>query len=289
MTDTPDTPDTPDNPDDELTAFFDAPEPVEEPEEAAQDGLEPDPEEVEATEEVDEVEEEAEEEEAEEEDSEPETSIQEAMKEAAEAKKQAVAAFEALQLSQRDLAVLMQGLEEQGVMRLPSPPSQELAMSDPMRFNVAMAQYHTDLQSYQRQQYQVQQVQQQQRRATEAAMQAHLSEQQRTLAAEVPEFANPATAATRTAELLRVGADYGFSEDELSQITDARTVKVLNDAAKYRALAEGKTTERAKAPSRTVKPKARRSEPPQLKRAKQIARLRNPQSEADELAVFFNT
>lgn len=197
--------------------------------------------------------------------------IQAKMQETAAAKKQAEQAFQALQTEQRRVLELAQAIQQQGIVPPPALPSADLAQKDPVAYIRAKAQYDAQLQQYQHQQYSIQSVQEQTRAAEQAAMSANLEVQAAELMQRIPEFANPETAAKAKARLVSVGKEYGFSDSELMGVTDARTVQVLNDAAKWREL-QARTAEAKKTPdaTRTVIPAARRPEPAQLARSKVV-------------------
>ena len=195
--------------------------------------------------------------------------IQAKMQETAAAKKQAEQAFQALQTEQRRVLELAQAIQQQGIVPPPILPPAELAQKDPVAYIRAKAQYDAHLQQYQSQQREIYSVQEQTRAAEQAAMSANLEMQAAELAQRIPEFANPETAAKTKAKLISVGKEYGFSDSELMGVTDARTVQVLNDAAKWRELqASTAAAKKTPAATRTVIPAARRPEPAQLARAK---------------------
>ena len=166
--------------------------------------------------------------------------IQKGMQEAAEQKKQAEAVFNALQQEQARIAQLYQTMQQGGVMQAPQAPSLQMAQDDPIGYITAKAEYDAQKVAFDEQQNQFNQMTQQQTQAQQAAMQAYLQEQKQVLAREIPEFADAEKGKLLMTELRTTGQGYGFSEDELGQIQDARTVKVLHDAMKYRKLQANK-------------------------------------------------
>lgn len=186
--------------------------------------------------------------------------IQKGMQEAAEQKKQAEAVFNALQQEQARIAQLYQTMQQGGVMQAPQAPDLQMAKDDPIGYITAKAEYDAQKVAFDEQQNQFSQMTQQQTQAQQAAMQAYLQEQKQVLAREIPEFADAEKGKLLMSELRSTGQSYGFSEDELGQIQDARTVKVLHDAMKYRKLQANKgAVEKKVQKARPVtKPKAPR-------------------------------
>lgn len=212
--------------------------------------------------------------------------IQKGMQEAATLRKQAEAAYQTLAEQQSKFAQFAQHVQQNGFIKPPQPPSPELASSDPAKYVRDLAQFNAQQQAFQQQQQTIQQTQRQMQAAQQAAMEAHLNEQLQALQSD-PDFANPETAAKTQARLSRAAEAYGYTAEELGGINDARAIKVLNDAAKYRQLqaSKAKAKKSPEAP-RTVKPKARRPEPPQLARGKLIAKAKQSQSPDDWTAAF---
>lgn len=212
--------------------------------------------------------------------------IQKGMQEAATMRKQAEAAYQTLAEQQQKFAQFAQHVQQHGFIQPPKPPSPELAQSDPNKYVQDLARFNAQQQAYQQQQQTIQQTQRQMQAAQQAAMEAHLSEQLQALQSD-PDFATPEAAAKTQAMLSRAADAYGYTAEELGGINDARAIKVLRDAAKYRQLqaSKAKAKKSPEAP-RTVKPKARRPEPPQLARGKLIAKAKQTQSPDDWTAAF---
>lgn len=186
--------------------------------------------------------------------------IQKGMQEAAEQKKQAEAVFNALQQEQARIAQLYQTMQQGGVMQAPQAPSLQMAQDDPIGYITAKAEYDAQKVAFDEQQNQFSQMTQQQTQAQQAAMQVYLQEQKQVLAREIPDFADAEKGKLLMAELRSTGQSYGFSEDELGQIQDARTVKVLHDAMKYRKLQanKGAVDKKVQKARPVTKPKAPR-------------------------------
>lgn len=185
--------------------------------------------------------------------------IQKGMRDVAAQRKQAEESAAALQQQQAQLVQLYQTLQQQGAVSHPGEPPQYDA-NDPLGYLEAKAQYDAKVAAHNAQQNEINALSQQQTEAQRAAMQKHAQEQMQILQRDIPAFANPDTAKTLQQELHRTGASYGFTAEELDGIADARTVKVLHDAMKYRQLQEGKKAVEGKVKKAApkAKPKAGR-------------------------------
>lgn len=201
--------------------------------------------------------------------------IQRGMQEVAEARKQAKEQSEALAQQQAAVIALVQEIQAQGVVSAPQPPDPELVKTDPFGYVEAKARYDQQVVQYQRQQAQFQQLQMQQAQAEQARQQEVLQEQARILKERIPEFADAKKAGELQRKLWTFGKEaYGLSDVELSGITDARVVQALYDAMRYRELRAGTAPVKKTEPPKTVKPAAKRPEPAQLARARELDRAK---------------
>jgi hypothetical protein len=196
--------------------------------------------------------------------------IQKGMQEAAEAKKQATELYQALQTEQAKFMQVVQSIQEQGFKAPPQAPDIGMMDKDPIGYMQAEARYRKEMTEYQTQQYQIQQTAAAQRQMQEKALAEYVSEQSQVLRSRLPEFADPNKAREVTAKIRSTAAEaYGFSDQELGGIVDARHVLVLHDAMKWREL-QAARTQKAPAAPKSIKPMPRRSEPQQIVRKKQI-------------------
>jgi hypothetical protein len=195
---------------------------------------------------------------------------QKGMREAAEARKQATELYEALQAEQSKFMQVVQTIQSQGFKAPPQAPDIAMMDKDPIGYMQAEARYRKDASEYQTQQYQIQQTAAAQRQMQEQALAEFVSEQGKVLQSRIPEFADPNKAREVTAKIRSTASEaYGFSDQELGGIVDARHVLVLHDAMKWREL-QAARTKQAPAASKSIKPVMRRSEPQQIVRKKQI-------------------
>jgi len=216
--------------------------------------------------------------------------IQKGMEEAAQSKKQAEQVYQALQEERQKLATTFQQLQTEGAPQMPQKPSKELRNSDPIAYFEQMESYREGLEQYQQFQQQHQAMAQQQTEAQQRAQQAYLQEQARMLQQEIPEFSDPDKASKMKEQLLRTGVEtYGYSPEEMTQIMDARAVKVLADAMKYRQLqqSKGKAVEKTKNARPVVKPGAKKSDTDgKVTRRKKAAARMKKNGNVDDVASF---
>lgn len=200
--------------------------------------------------------------------------IQKGMQEAAEARKQAWELYQALQTEQAKFLQVVQTIQQQGFKAPPQAPDVELMDKDPIGYMQAEARYRKEVAEFQAQQSQIQHTAAAQRQMQERALAEFVAEQGKILQSRIPEFADPNKAREITGKIRNTAAEaYGFTDQELGGITDARHVQVLYDAMKWREL-QAARTQKAPAAPKNVKPIPRRQEPQQLVRQKQIAKAR---------------
>lgn len=161
--------------------------------------------------------------------------INKRFQEAAEARKQIEQANAALAQQQQQLVQLYQQAQ-QGGLQAPTPPSRELFESDPIGYMEEKLKYDEAKATYDQNLYQMQQMQQRTAQQQQQAHQSYLQEQAEILKQHIPEIADPEKGEKLKGDLMQVGMEYGFTAEEMAQVSDARYVRALNDARKYRAL-----------------------------------------------------
>ena len=189
--------------------------------------------------------------------------IQKGMEEAAQSKKQAEQVYQALQEERQKLAATFQQLQTEGVPQMPSKPSKELMNADPIAYFEQMEAYREGMEQYQQFQQQQQTMTQQQTEAQQRAQQAYLAEQAQLLTQAIPELADPEKGKQMKEQLVQTGVEtYGYTPEEMTQVMDARAVRVLADAMKYRQLqkGKGKAEQKAKGARPVVKPGVKKSD-----------------------------
>lgn len=199
--------------------------------------------------------------------------IQKGMQEAAAAKKEADALAQTLQAERQQFLATLNTLQQQGIMEAPKQPDIALINTDPIGYMQERAKYDLKVQEYQNQQRQLYDQHQRFMAQQEQARQAKIAEEMQKVVAAIPDFAVPEKATVLYQNMVQAASKYGFSAEEVAQAAmgDARYVQLLHDLAKVGQLQAVKETAKKKPePPRNVRPGARRSEPPQLARAKAI-------------------
>ena len=125
---------------------------------------------------------------------------------------------------------------QNGGLQAPTPPTRELFESDPIGYMEEKLKYDEAKAQYDQNVFQAQQMQQHQIQQQAQAHQSYLQEQAEVLKQYIPEIADPEKGEKLKGDLMSVGMEYGFTAEEMSAVSDARYVRALNDARKYRDL-----------------------------------------------------
>ena len=219
--------------------------------------------------------------------------VQKGMQETADMKKEVASVYEALNNERQVIAELYQTIQQGGIATPPEKPSKELFDADPIGYMQKNIAYEEDMGAYNQQMAQLQQVSQQSSVASENAQKAYLQEQMQILQKEIPDFADTKKATILREKLVTTGTNhYGYTTDEISQITDARAIKVLHDAQKYQDIISGKSKAKVKTQSANsvIKPGAKKVSTPKAKvRSRQMAKLKDTGDMKDALNLILNT
>ena len=219
--------------------------------------------------------------------------VQQGMQEAAQQKKEAESVYTALTNERQQLAELYQSLQSGGFEPPPVKPTKEYFDADPIGYMQKNLEYEEQMSSYNAKMAQLEQVTQKQSEAQQTAKQAFLQEQMQILQRDIPDFAEPQKATRLKEELVNIGQNhYGYTADEIGLITDARAIKVLNDAKKYQDIISGKSKAKVKVQSKKpmVKPGAKKQPTSTAKvRSRQKAKLRESGSIDDALGLILNS
>jgi hypothetical protein len=195
--------------------------------------------------------------------------------------------FEQLSQQQQQFLAYWQQVQQQGFVAPPAMPDAQLAYSDPVSYTQQLAEYNAGMAAYQAQQRQIQAAQAQQEAATQAAMQAHIEAQYPVLTEAIPEFRDPQKARDHHAKLTNFAKKHGITDEQLASVYDAAPLIILDKAMRYDALKAAQVQKKVLPPAaKTVKPTAKRPEPPQLARGKIIAKATQSQSGEDWTQAF---
>ena len=219
--------------------------------------------------------------------------VQQGMQEVAAAKKEAEAVYAALTNERQQMADLYQQLQNGQFAPEPVKPTKEDFDADPIGYMQKNLEYEEQKANYDRQMAQLAQATQQNSVAQQNAKQAYLQEQMQILQKEIPEFADSTKASKLREQLVATGkSQYGYTTEEISQISDYRAIKVLHDAMKYQDIISGKSKAKVKTSSAkpVVKPGAKKMATPNAKvRSRQKAKLRESGSIDDALGLILNS
>lgn len=161
--------------------------------------------------------------------------INKRFQEAADARKQIQQQAAVLQQQQAQVAALYQQAQNGG-LQAPTPPTRELFESDPIGYMEEKLKYDESKAQFDQNMFQLQNVQKQRMQAQQQAHQSYLAEQAQVLTQHIPEIADPKRGEAIKNALVDTGVSYGFTAEEMQAVTDARYVRALNDARKYREL-----------------------------------------------------
>ena len=219
--------------------------------------------------------------------------VQKGMQETADMKKEVTTVYEALNNERKVIAELYQSIQQGGIATQPVKPTKELFDADPIGYMQKNIAYEEDMGKYNEQMAQIQQVSQQSSVASENAQKAYLQEQMQILQKDIPDFADEKKSLLLREKLVNTGTNhYGYTTDEISQITDARAIKVLHDAQKYQDIISGKSKAKVKTQSANsvIKPGAKKVSTPKAKvRSRQMAKLKGSGDMKDALELILNT
>lgn len=216
--------------------------------------------------------------------------INQRMQELAQQKKQQDALAQQLaQERQQALQVIQQA--QQGGLQPPVPPTKDMFETDPIGYMEAKLHYDEAKATYDQQMLQVHRMQQQQQSAQLQQRQNYLSQQAEMLKQRIPEIADPQKGDVLKKDLIATGVHYGFSENEIANVADARYVSALYDAMKYRRLVEKRAATAKKDDKPVVKAGAKRrvSEGEQASKRKQQSKLRKSGKIEDALDLMLKS
>jgi len=219
--------------------------------------------------------------------------VQQGMQDVAAKRKEAEDVYASLINDRQQLDALYQSIQQEGIASPPTKPNKELFEADPIGYMQENLNYEEKKAEYDNKMAQLQQASQQNSVAQENAKKAYLQEQMQILQREIPEFANEQKATKLKDQLVNTGkTQYGYSSEEISQITDHRAIRVLHDAMMYQSILAGKSKAKVKTKSAkpVLKPGAKKVATSSAKiRSRQKAKLRETGSIDDAIGLIVNS
>ena len=194
------------------------------------------------------------------------------------------------QQQQQQVAALYQQAQNGG-LQAPTPPTRELFESDPIGYMEEKLKYDEAKTQYDQNMFQLQNVQKQRMQAQQEAHQTYLAEQAQVLTQHIPEIADPEKGEAIKNALVDTGVSYGFTAEEMQAVTDARYVRALNDARKYRELVAKRKSAQSKGEKARPVVKAgakKRVDGNAATRKKAQTRLQKTGSMDDALSLILN-
>ena len=215
--------------------------------------------------------------------------VQKGMQEAAEARKQAEGVHAALMQERQNLMALMNQVQA-GNLTPPKEPSRELFDSDPIGYMEAKMNYDEQIKVYQQNVAQVQQQLTQQSQAERQARAAYAQQEARKLVESVPEIADPSKAEAFLGKVHKAAERFGYTKEEIQGIVSSRDIMVLDAAAKWLDMQEGKKVvqEKSKKARKPVKAGAKKINRKSDAVRKQRDKLRQSGSIDDALSLILN-
>ena len=119
-----------------------------------------------------------------------------------------------------------------------------------------------------------------------------LSDQKKQLASKMPEFSDPAKASQLASSMKSTLNNYGFNDQEISQVYDHRIVMLVNDAMKYRKMQNSKPNlaKKITKPGRVFSSgvKKDKAEINLTKRREKLSRLKKTGNIKDATSIFLD-
>ena len=215
--------------------------------------------------------------------------VQQGMQKAAESRKEAEAVYTALMQERQNLANIVNQVA-QGALTPPAEPDRSIFDSDPIGYMEAKMDYDERLKTYTAQMQQVQEQLYRQSAAESEAQQRYVQGEARTLVEKMPELSDPKKVEAFQKRIKRASEQFGYSPEEIAAINSHRDMMVLDAAAKYLALQDGKeiVREKSKKARAPIKPGAKKVASKKQAVQKQYDKLRRSGSIDDAMALILD-
>lgn len=213
--------------------------------------------------------------------------IQLGMQEAAQARKQAQEIEARMAQHEQHLTALIQNLNANGQLQQPTPPSAELARTDPYEYNIRQAEYTEQLSQWQQQQMIIQQAHQSNQQKQQMERQQLIAREAARAAELIPELADAKRAPAVKKQLAEFGQNVlQFNTDELANVSDARALYAMHLARiGYEALqGKQKATKKTQNAKPVLKAGAKKTQDPK-RAAERKARENLRKTGSDDAAM----
>lgn len=215
--------------------------------------------------------------------------VQQGMQKAAESRKEAEQVYVALMQERQNLANIVAQVS-QGALTPPAEPDKSIFDSDPIGYMEAKMDYDERLKGYTAQMQQVQDQLNRQSEAETEAQQRYVQGEARTLVEKMPELSDPKKVEAFQKRIKRASEQFGYSPEEIAAINSHKDMMVLDAAAKYLALQDGKeiVREKSKKARAPIKPGAKKVASKKQAVQKQYDKLRRSGSLDDAMALILD-
>lgn len=215
--------------------------------------------------------------------------VQIGMQEAAKQRKQAEEVYSTLLQQTQQLESLISNVQS-GALTPPKEPSRELFETDPVGYMEAKMDYDDKLQAYQQNVAAIQAQREQQSKAVQIATQAYATQEAEKLKKAIPELSDPKQADSFKGKMIKAAEHFGYSAEEVSQITNSRDILVLRAAANWLNLQEKGdiVREKTKKARQPIKSGAKKVVTQADARKRQRDKLRQSGSLEDAMAMILD-
>lgn len=145
-----------------------------------------------------------------------------------------------IQQERQALMQLYQQAQATGFKPAPQKPDPAMMQTDPIGYFEAKAAYDQQVEEHQQTEAQVRYHQQQAQAQAERQMQETLAQQREILLDALPELKDPQKGKEIQKAWIETAKAYGFTGEDLNNVTVAGTFRMLDDARKWRELQAGK-------------------------------------------------
>lgn len=219
--------------------------------------------------------------------------IQKRMQEVAAHRKEVENIYAALIEERAQAAAVLQQYGQQLQQQAqPTPPDRALLKTDPIRYIEQEAAYREAVEKQQLLAQQQAFFAQQQAQQAQIAQQAYLREQTVELERRIPDLTDAKKAGEIKRALAETGMAYGYSQEELQGLADARAAHILYDAMQWRRMQANRSSiaDKVQGAGPVLKPTARRTDGDGSRATTQKVRARMKQTgSVDDVAAYLLT
>ena len=164
----------------------------------------------------------------------------------------------------------------------------------PQQFNLARAQWEQQIKKSEAAKNEYHRLMAQEKEAQEAERQQKAYEAVERLYAEFPEWRDPEVGKKAMQELVATAKEYGYDDDEITNLSDDRQVRILRDASLYRQMVAKNTAtidKRVSNPGKTLRPGGKVTAKQKSARSEKqhIDRMKKTNGDADTFTAWLTS